>query len=80
MNLRIGVAGRTISRVVRERRRGRAAGSLASGRRSVTRDEGVREREAVREATAAVRDGVGIAVETPGVADGIVYEDVDGLA
>lgn len=49
---------------VRERRRGRA-GSGAGRRYGVVRDEGVRERELVREATASVSDGVGIAVKGP---------------
>ena len=78
IRLRItGAAGRTIA--VRERCRG-CTGSRTGRRHTVARDEGGREREAVREATAVVRDRVRIAVEAPAVADGVVHENVDGFA
>lgn len=64
---------------VRERSRG-YAGSRAGRRHGVVRDEGVRKREAVREASASVCDRVGTAVEFPSVADTIVHVDMDGLA
>ncbi len=63
---------------VSERRRGRA-GSRAGRRHDVAGNEGVRQREAVREATVGVCDRVGVAVEAPRVADAVVHVDVDGL-